>query len=96
MKDDVDAAHGLVDHLRVIEIALRELDAAGLDVRTDVVEPPAREVVHHPHLRALRDERVHQVRSDERRASGHENLGTTPVHENLHESIDRSIDLSIY
>ena len=70
VEDGVDAGNGLSWNCRVQEVGLYKLDGAGINVAADVGELAAAEVVHDADPRAGRDQRVHQVRADERRATG--------------------------
>ena len=70
VKHGVDARNRLTRDFRVQEVGLRELDRAGVDVALEVGQLSTAQVVHDTHPRAGRDQRVDQVRADERRAAG--------------------------
>ena len=78
MEDDIDAFHRRARHARLAQVGLHKRDAARLDVLLDVARPAAGEVIHDVHLGAARKQRVHQVRTDERRTPSNENFLMIP------------------
>ena len=77
MEDDLDAAHGVVDALVAAELALDELDVSIESRQVGAVA--GREVVEHAHVVAPREQRANDVRPDEARAAGDEDLHARTV-----------------
>src|SRR5947208_1108849 len=80
VEDDVHAVHDLPGEAVHLEVATDELDAPVVDVVLDVLELAAGQVIHHAHRGAALDEPVHQMRADERGATGHQHRPILPVH----------------
>src|SRR5271168_1088464 len=78
MEYDFDALHRGARHARLAQIRFHEGDATVLEVRLDVLEPAAGEIVNDVHARAAREQSVHEMRSDKRCTAGYENLLTIP------------------
>ena len=73
--DDVAAVDELVDGGRVQHRVDDEVEARPVAQVRDVLERAGREVVQHPHLDALVEQELGEVRADEPGSAGHERLG---------------------
>ena len=78
MKDDLHPLCRSVGNVAIEQVLLPKLDPPGFDVSSDVVQKAAAEIVDDPYARALRDERIHQVRADERGPAGDQHAPTLP------------------
>lgn len=78
MKHNFDSIHRRARDTRLAQIRFHKSDVSTIQMLLDVAEPAAREIVHHTHLRAAFDKRVHQVRPDEGSPSRDQNLLTIP------------------
>ena len=80
VEDVVDAPAGPVRHASSEQVRIHELDHAAVDMAADVVERSAREVVDDADLAgAPLDQLVDDVRTDERRSAGHQDVTVLPV-----------------
>ncbi len=80
MNHDLDAVEGAAHDLGVAHVAAHVL-RLGLRIRRPVGAGAVHlgvERVEHAHALALADERIHQVRTDEARSAGDENLHASP------------------
>jgi hypothetical protein len=73
--DDVAAVDELVDGGRVQHRVDDEVEARAIAQVGDVLERARREVVQHPYLEALVEQKLGKVRADEPGPAGHERLG---------------------
>jgi hypothetical protein len=80
VKDHAHAIDSALGYVFIAEIALDEFDLVRANQILDVGELSAAEVVDDADAGALFDEGVHEIRADERCASGYEYLAILPVH----------------
>ena len=86
MEHDAHPVDRALGRAGAAQVVLDELELARVQVRRDVLEPPAGEVVHDSNLRVARDKLVDEGGADERRATRHESGTSAPVEPSLHSA----------
>src|SRR5580704_12981749 len=69
----LDAVHRRARHAWLAKIGLYESDVPALQVMLDIAAPAARKIVHYAHFCAALQQRIDEMRTDERCASGYKN-----------------------
>src|ERR1700723_1997318 len=75
---DFDPLHRGARYSWLAQIRFREGNAAVLEMRLDVLEPAAGEIVDHVHARSTLKQRIHKMRTDKRCTARHKYFFTIP------------------